>query len=115
MHCHGSAEPGSLDANLDPGPDGEVADLGFRTDAMSAAYSRFSTSSELIQMVGEALYGSRYESELAGALGVNRRTARRWRTGDTAPGAGVWRDLLVLLRARAWHLEGLASEVRRRF
>ena len=73
------------------------------------------TSAELIRAIGEALYGPRYESELADALGINRRTVRRWRSGSTIPGAGPWRALLDLVVSRAGELEKLASELRRRF
>lgn len=55
----------------------------------------------LIVAVGEALFGSRWQSELARALDVSDRTVRRWAAGDETPRAGVYRDLLVLLRARA--------------
>ena len=55
----------------------------------------------LIVAVGQALYGSRWQSELARALGVAIRTVQRWSSGDAEPQPGVYRDLLALVRERA--------------
>lgn len=69
------------------------------------------TSADLIRAAGEALYGPRYEAELAIALGVNRRTVRRWKSGEDEPRAGVWTDLLTLMAERAEHLDDLVTEI----
>jgi hypothetical protein len=53
----------------------------------------------LIQ-VGEALYGPRFQRELAEALGVNERTMRRWVAGDFEPPESLQADLVRLLRER---------------
>jgi len=58
---------------------------------------------------GEALYGPRFQRELAEALGVNERTMRRWVAGDTSPPESVLDDLKALVRERAALLRGLAS------
>ncbi len=58
----------------------------------------------LIIAVGRALYGSRWQSELARALGVSDRTVRRWAAGQEQPKAGVYRDVLVLVRERRGQL-----------
>lgn len=49
---------------------------------------------------GEALYGPRFQCELARALGVGDRTMRRWVAGDTNPPEGVLDDLKALVRER---------------
>lgn len=53
----------------------------------------------LIQ-VGEALYGPRFQRELAEALNVNERTMRRWVAGDFEPPESLQADLVRLLRER---------------
>lgn len=69
------------------------------------------TSPELIQAVGEALYGPRFETALAYALGVNRRTVYRWRAGTAQPRKSVWIDLRALLEERAGELAKLAGNL----
>lgn len=58
---------------------------------------------------GEALYGPRFQRELAEALNVNERTMRRWVAGDTSPPESVLDDLKVLVRERIALLRGLAG------
>ena len=55
----------------------------------------------LIIEVGRALYGPRWQSDLARALGVSDRTVRRWAAGEEQPRPGVYRDALRLVRERA--------------
>jgi len=62
-----------------------------------------------IHAYGKALYGPRFQRELAEALGVNERTMRRWVAGDTSPPESVLDDLKALARERAALLRGLAS------
>ena len=59
---------------------------------------------------GEALYGPRFQRELARDLGVNERTVRRWLAGDTSPPEGVRTDLQKLLRKRQAVIAALLSE-----
>jgi predicted transcriptional regulator len=47
--------------------------------------------------VGRALYGDRWQSDIARDLGVSDRTIRRWVSGEDIPRLGVWRDLLALV------------------
>jgi methylphosphotriester-DNA--protein-cysteine methyltransferase len=65
---------------------------------------------DLLRDVGEALYGPRWQSDLARDLGVSDRTMRRWlaRTDDLPPGVAL--DLLRLCEERAAQLD----EVRER-
>src|SRR5260370_34598720 len=61
----------------------------------------------LIAAVGQALYGSRWQTELARALGVSDRTGRRWAACTEQPRVGVYRDALTLACARQQSLEPL--------
>jgi hypothetical protein len=65
----------------------------------------------LIQ-VGEALYGPRFQRELAAALGVNERTMRRWVAGDFEPPESLKADLLALLRERRGQLGSLINSMK---
>ena len=58
------------------------------------------TTRQNIIQYGEALYGPRFQRELAAALGVNERTMRRWVAGDTSPPNSVLDDLKTLVRER---------------
>lgn len=64
----------------------------------------------LIQ-VGEALYGPRFQRELAEALGVNERTMRRWVAGEFEPPDSLKADLLRLLKERRTDLTGLINSI----
>lgn len=67
-----------------------------------------------LRRIGEALYGERWQTPLANALGVADRTVRRWVAGDSAIPDGVRDDLAALLANRATELRRLAGELRRR-
>jgi hypothetical protein len=58
------------------------------------------TTPELIRAIGEALFGTRWQTDLGDHLGVNRRTVQRWLTGQDEPRPGVWADLLKVLDER---------------
>jgi hypothetical protein len=62
---------------------------------------------DIIVKCGEALYGPRFQRELAVALRVNERTMRRWIAGDTEPPDGVAEDLMVLVRVRIKRLAAI--------
>lgn len=59
-----------------------------------------SSSSELLAACGEALFGPRWQSDMARLLSVNDRTVRYWVAGTSPVPAGVWRDITAALRAR---------------
>ena len=63
---------------------------------------------KLLIEAGEALYGPRWQSELARALGVSDRTVRRWLTGQNAVPKGVYADLNTLVQDRSAVLHALA-------
>lgn len=50
--------------------------------------------------IGEALFGDRWQRQLAEALGVNERTVRRWYAGTATPSPGVYRELLAIAEKR---------------
>lgn len=68
--------------------------------------------SRLLVECGEALYGTRWQSELARDLGVSIRTMQRWASGAFEPPAGVWTDLLRLSQERAATLDALSQRLR---
>lgn len=55
---------------------------------------------------GTLLFGDRWQSDLARAIGVSDRSVRGWVAGERKPPAGVWADIAALLRQRS--NEGLA-------
>jgi helix-turn-helix protein len=65
------------------------------------------TDAELIRAIGEALFGTRWQTALADALGVTTRTIRRWLTGEDQPRPGVWRELHALLTERGQQMREL--------
>jgi hypothetical protein len=69
--------------------------------------------SALLRRCGEALYGPRWQTDLAGELGVADRTIRRWSSGVDDLPAGVYTDLMRLMTERAAALDALAEECKR--
>lgn len=66
---------------------------------------------DLLAQCGEALWGTRWQSDLAEAVGVSDRTARRWVAGERIP-PGVFVDLMRIMMERAQLLDNLAEEVK---
>ena len=64
--------------------------------------------SRLLAEAGEALYGTRWQSDLPRDLGVSDRTVRRWAAGTHQVPAGVHADLLRLVQDRVQLLGDLA-------
>lgn len=69
--------------------------------------------SRLLVECGEALYGPRWQSELARELQVSDRTVRRWVAGTSEVPAGLYVDLLRLTQKRAAVLDALAPLLRK--
>lgn len=61
---------------------------------------------------GEALYGPRWQSELARELSVSDRTVRRWVAGTSDVPSGLYVDLLRLTQERAAMLDAIAPRLR---
>jgi hypothetical protein len=68
----------------------------------------------MIRAVGAALFGTRWQTDLGEALEVNRRTVRRWLSGEDEPRPGVWDDLEALLSERAANMLRLCEVIRQR-
>ncbi len=68
-------------------------------------------NNNLLQSAGEALYGPRWQSDLARDLGVSDRTVRRWVAGDDPP-PGVYIDLLRLVVERQVELDDVAEALK---
>lgn len=68
--------------------------------------------SRLLVECGEALYGSRWQTDLAADLGVSDRTVRRWAAGTQDVPRGAYTDLLRLTQERAGLLDSLAGRLR---
>ena len=67
----------------------------------------------LLSQAGEALYGPRWQSELARDLDIDDRTMRRWVAGDSPVPSGVTVDLLRLLTQRAADIDDLIPAIKR--
>lgn len=68
--------------------------------------------SALLSECGEALYGSRWQTDLARDLGVSDRTVRRWAAGTQEMPQSAHADLLRLTQERASLLDTLAGRLR---
>jgi hypothetical protein len=66
---------------------------------------------ELIRLVGSKLWGSRWQTEMAVALGVNDRTVRRWASGAQAPEPGIWAGIAEIIQQRRTELGELLDVV----
>lgn len=69
-------------------------------------------SSKLLRDAGEALYGPRWQSDLARDLGVSDRTMRRWAGGADDLPAGIAIDLRRLCEARAALLDDVIERLK---
>lgn len=72
-------------------------------------------SAELLILVGQALYGERWQTELARDLGLSDgRRVRQWLAGDRNVPSGVWTDLEKLLTERQVCMEQALDALRSR-
>lgn len=69
-------------------------------------------SARLLKDTGEALYGPRWQSDLARDLDVSDRTMRRWAAGAGNLPPGVAMDLLRLCQSRAAQLGDLCDRLK---
>lgn len=68
------------------------------------------TPAELAE-IGTALFGQRWQTELADAIGVNARTVRRWAVGDTQMDSTMAESIVRVCRERAARLRELAKDL----
>lgn len=66
----------------------------------------------LVEAAGLALYGSRWQTDLAVALDVNSRTMRRWVAGERAIPPAKAIEILDLLEARRATIGMVAEGIR---
>lgn len=66
---------------------------------------------ELLRTAGEALYGPRWQRDLARDLDMDDRTMRRWATGERPIPARVSGELVGLLRRRGDICTALADRL----
>lgn len=67
----------------------------------------------LLKQVGEALYGPRWQSELARELNVADRTVRRWVFGAHPIPGDAWPKLARFCDLRRIRLARVAADIRR--
>ena len=65
----------------------------------------------LLHDAGQALYGPRWQSDLARALGVSDRTVRRWAAGKMQAPPNVRDEMRSLCMARGAALKGIAIQL----
>lgn len=68
--------------------------------------------SRLLAETGEALYGPRWQSDLARDLDISIRTMQRWAADSASMPVGVYVDLLRLTQERAALLDDLAERLK---
>jgi len=68
----------------------------------------------LLRATGEALYGPRWQTELARAIRVSDRTVRRWLAGTITIPPGVARDLEALCNTRIDEIRDAADRLQGR-
>ena len=65
---------------------------------------------DIITAAGRALWGERWQSEMARATGRSIRTVQRWAAGTSAPHRSVYDDLIAIAADR---IAGLGELVKR--
>lgn len=60
---------------------------------------------------GEALFGPRWQSDVARLLAVDDRRVRAWLAGERPIPPGIWQELAAALRTRAKHATDVANQL----
>lgn len=63
--------------------------------------------------IGEALYGPRWQSDLARDLKVSIRSVQRWGAGEWPVPDGVWDELRQIAKVRGAALREIAKRLKR--
>lgn len=69
-------------------------------------------TSDQFTKCGEAMFGSRWQTDLGEALGINDRTIRRYVSGQNVIPDGVAQDILNLMATRAETITRLQEKMR---
>lgn len=70
------------------------------------------TDSPLIVRIGQALWGERWQADMADALAVSRNTVQDWRQGRFQPRPGVYMELFRIAHERQALLDDLIEELK---
>ena len=63
------------------------------------------TNLEKLKLLGETLYGPRWQKAVARDLGIHSRQVHRWTTGEYSPNEGHIAKLLTIARRRSVEIE----------
>ncbi|MGH0003478.1 hypothetical protein ACQU0X_25670 [Pseudovibrio ascidiaceicola] len=67
---------------------------------------------QLLIKSGEALYGGRWQADLARSLGLSDgRRIRQWLSGDRPIPDGIWKDIKLLLEERGAVIEKVLEDI----
>jgi hypothetical protein len=81
-------------------------------DQINSAAARKQKEIDLLERIGKALYGDRWQTQLAKALGVSDRTVRRWFLWESdIPWSFLDQKLPALFKARMKNLAEVAEEL----
>lgn len=65
----------------------------------------------LLMRIGQALFGERWQTDLASLLEVNSRTMRRWASGQNEPPSWLVDRLMALINTRQEELTTLRASL----
>jgi len=68
------------------------------------------TNINRIRILGEALFGPRWQNAVARALGINSRQVHRWVSGQYEPHEGHVRDLIDYARQQTAEISNAIEE-----
>jgi hypothetical protein len=89
-------------------PGGDAIDL----DTIKTAVARMHKEVDLLERVGKALYGNRWQTQMAKALGISDRTVRRWVLFESPiPWSLLDEKLPPLFKARVENLANVLKEL----
>lgn len=70
------------------------------------------TDTETLEMAGLALFGPRWQTDIARLLGLSDgRRVRQWMSGDRPIPKGIWKDLIAALDERKQDIDAAKGYV----